>query len=399
MLTGVAAAVYVFLETGSAFWLGALTALTAAPTLLVAVIAPWIDRRRRRSVMLLADLVAATAPATLLVLALAGELAVWHLLVGGAVSGFGTALQLVASQAALPSLVPPDQLDRANGLRQLGPAIAIVAAPALATPLLVFGGLELVFAIDLVSFGIGVAALLLSRFDDRLSANVDDDGSWRSAWTWLRRSDPALLALMLATAVVNLAFAVFNVALLATGTDVVGAGRVGLVLSAGGLAMIAGSIHAGRHGLDPDRIRSVCRGLIAAMAGCLVAAARPSGALLALGCVIALGFVPIVNATMATIYNDRVPVAMQGRVFALRGAISQVLLPVGSLMAGVVIVRVAGPALDAPLAGPVLRAAVGGDSRAAALTLAMVGLTLGAVAAGLARSPLRRAFREGPDLQ
>ena len=36
------------------------------------------------------------APAVLLLLAFAGELAVWHLLVGGAVSGFGTALQMVA---------------------------------------------------------------------------------------------------------------------------------------------------------------------------------------------------------------------------------------------------------------------------------------------------------------
>lgn len=398
LLTGVAAAVYVFLETGSAFWLGTLTAVSAAPALLVAGFAPWIDRRSRRSVMLLADTVAAVGPATLLLLAVGGRLEIWHLLVGGAISGFGTALQMVASQAALPSLVPRDQLDRANGLRQLGPAVAIVLGPALATPLLVHGGLEAVFVVDLASFAVGIGALLLSGFRDAAPEPATDDGSWRSAWTWLHTSDPMLLWLMGATAVVNLAFAVFNVALLATGTEVVGPARVGLVLSVAGLAMIVGSIDAGRRGLHPDRIRTLCLGLGAAMVGCLIAAARPSGIALGFGCIVALGFVPKVNAAMATIYNDRVPPRMQGRVFALRGAISQILQPVGALLAGVLIVRVAEPSLDSPFVGGVFRTVVGGADRGSALTLAAVGLVLGIAALTIAVSPLRRALRATPGL-
>ena len=162
--------------------------------------------------------------------------------------------------------------------------------------------------------------------------------------------------------------------------------------------MIGGSLIAGQRGLHPDRIRTLSRGLVAAMLGCLIGALRPSGLLLAAGCVVALGFVPFVNAAMATIYNDRVPPPMQGRVFALRGAVSQVLQPIGALVAGLIISGVAGPALEAPVLGDVLRPAVGGTGRGAALTLAGVGVSLGLVAVALGRSRLRDELRAGSRL-
>ncbi len=391
MLTSVAVAVFVFIETGSAIWLGALSALTAAPTIAVAWFAPFIDRRGRRVSMLLADLLAATAPATLILLAAAGHLDVWHLAVGGMVSGFGTALQLAASQAALPSLVPGEAFDRANGLRQLGPAASMVIGPAAATPLLIHGGIELVLLVDLATFLVGFTAVALTRFAETAPATPEDDGSRRAAWIWLRDHDPALLTLMAATAVINLAFAFFNVGMLATAITTVGPARMGTIVSIGGAAMIAGSLVAGARPAGPDRIRTLAMGLGVAAVGCAVAASRPAGLAIGLGVAITLAFIPMVNAAMATIYNDRVPTRMQGRVFALRGAVGQLLQPVGSLAAGIVIAEVASPALDAD--GPLtslLRALIGGGpERGSALILLAVALVLASLGWAMAGSQIR----------
>ena len=54
-MSAIGVAVYVFIETGNALWLGALTALAALPSVLVAPFAGWIDRYPRRTVMLAAD--------------------------------------------------------------------------------------------------------------------------------------------------------------------------------------------------------------------------------------------------------------------------------------------------------------------------------------------------------
>ena len=390
ILTAVAASLYVFLETGSALWLGVLAAATAAPSIAVAAFSPWIDRFGPRRSMLVADATAAISPVVLLSLALGGRLEPWHLLVGGAITGLGTAVQHAAGQAALPLLLDEEDLARANALEQIGPAVGIVVGPALATPILVHVGIEAILLIDLASFVIGFGAVLVTRLDAAPSP-ADDDGSWQSAWTWLVDRDPALLRLMAASGVVNVVLAVFNVALVAMAVGVVGEARLGFVLAAGGVAMLIGAVSAGRVRPGHDRIRLFSLTLVVVGGGSAVAAFRPNGWLLVVGVVIVLSVVPITNAALATLYSERVPPAMQGRVFALRGSVSQVLQPAGSLLGGLVVARVAEPALgrDGRLA-EVLSSLVGGTAgRGAALTLMGCGVALGVLAVAMLRSRLR----------
>lgn len=387
-MTGVA--VFVYLETGSEAWLGVLAALVGLPVLLVGPFLGRLDRVPRRTGMLVGDVVAAVGPMVALGLSLFGQLQPWHLAAAAFAGGAGSAIQGPAALAAVPALVERPALDRANGLMQLGPAVGLVIGPMLATPLVVQWGIRAVLLVDLITFLIAISATAATRFVD-VDVDVEggpagadevvDDRSWSAGWRWLRGPGQPLLALLLVLSAVNFGLAMFNVALLALATSVGGPARAGSALAIGGLVLVVGSLAVGRRGLPRGRIATISRGLLVFAAGSLVAGVRPVFGLVVLGVAIALVGVPAVNAAVSTLFHERVPASLHGRVFGLRGAIGQALQPVGAIVAGLLIARVLAPAVDGD--GPVGRVAslvIGvGPGRGAAALVLLVGLGLGVV--------------------
>jgi MFS family permease len=385
-LSAVGVAVYVYLETGSEVWLGALAALAALPIVIVGPFLGLVDRFPRRSVMITADMLAAIGPSTALLLAVTGRLEVWHLVVAGFLGGLGTAVQTPASMAALPSLVEPEAIGRANGLAQLGPALGLVAGPVLATPLVAWWGIKAVLLADLATFLVGMLLTLLTPFADAIDdPEIADDRSWRAAWVWLRESGRPLLVLLVAMSAINFSLAFFNLALLVVATNVGGAARAGVALGAGGAAMIAGSLIVAHRGVSHQRIRTIVRTLVLVSAGTAVAASRPVFGLVVVGVALALVGVPAVSAAVATVFHERVPASMHGRVFGLRATISQTLGPIGAVIAGFVITNLAAPALEpnGVLSGTIGQLIGTGPDRGAALVMLCVAGALLALATGL----------------
>ncbi|MFK8023009.1 MAG: MFS transporter [Ilumatobacter sp.] len=395
-LSGVGVGVYVFIETGSAAWLGVLAALSSLPYLLTSPLLPFTDRFARRTVMIAADAFAAIGPAIAVALALADRLEVWHLVAAGFVGGLGNSLQWPASQAAIPALVAPSELDRANSLSQLGNAGGIVLGPALATPLVARWGIEAVLLVDLATFVVAVATTVSVRFVDAVDDDdVADDRTWAAARTWLGGPGRPLVAVLAIVAMANFLLAFFSVAILVIATDVGGIARAGLVLGVAGAAMIVGSLVSAQRGVPADRVKAMAAGIVTVGLGLLVASLRPSLVLLSIGVFVALGAVPLVNATTSTIFHENVPASMQGRVFGLRSAIGRSFEPIGSLLAGFLIATVAAPAMvaDGRLASTVGRVIGTGAERGAALVVAIVGVALVALGYRLASSPIRDHFR------
>jgi MFS family permease len=119
------------------------------------------DRFDRRRVMIIADILRGLAIAAIGVLAVAGEVELWHLVVLVAFYGAGEALFMPSFTAIVPDIVPRDLLVEANALdifvrtmtaRMAGPAIGGVAIGAFGT-----GG---AFLLDAASFGVSALALL-----------------------------------------------------------------------------------------------------------------------------------------------------------------------------------------------------------------------------------------------
>jgi MFS family permease len=308
-----------------------------------------------------------------------------------------------AAHAAVPLLVTPAALGRANGLNQLGPALGFVIGPAMATPLVAAWGVQSVLIVDAVTFVVAVATTAAVRFGDGAARTtgqqVADDRSWRPAWRWLRTSGRPLLTLIAAMAVINWCLGFYNVALQVLAIDVAGSANAGLVFGIAGAAMVAGSLWVGRRGVPHRRMRALTHGLALMALGAVVSAVRPSLWCLIGGVFVALALVPAVNASTSTIFHEHVPPTMQGRVFGLRFAIGRALDPFGSVLGGVVVARLAEPAMaeDGAAASTLGRIIGTGEGRGAALVLLGVAGALVLLAVRLRRSPAFAALDVASD--
>src|SRR4029077_10772617 len=119
------------------------------------------DRFDRRSVMLAADLGRLVAIAGLAILAIAHVLRLWELVTLVAVYGIGTAFFTPAFEAMVPTLLPREDLAAANSLDQfVRPIAGRLAGPAIGGALVAGLGAGAAFAVDAVSFGGSLLALL-----------------------------------------------------------------------------------------------------------------------------------------------------------------------------------------------------------------------------------------------
>jgi hypothetical protein len=144
-------------------------------------------------VMIIADILRGLAIAAIGVLAISGELELWHLVVLVAFYGAGEALFMPSFTAIVPDIVPRDLLVEANSLdifvrtmtaRMAGPAIGGVAIGAFGT-----GG---AFLLDAASFGVSALALLAmssrplaAREPTSVLADVADGLRFVRSQTWL----------------------------------------------------------------------------------------------------------------------------------------------------------------------------------------------------------------------
>ncbi|HSM66501.1 MAG TPA: MFS transporter [Ilumatobacteraceae bacterium] len=388
-VAGIGVAVHVFLASGNALWLGLLGAAAGLPFVVLAPLLGSIDRFDRRMVMIVGDSIAALGTLAALAFALAGRLEVWHLVIAAIVGGVGTAIQVPASQAVVPALVDHDQLDRANGFAQIGPAGGLVAAPVIATVLVSQWGITAVLILDAATFAVAVIVTALTplRTDDRARSADEttrddaDVAGWAPVVAWMRSSGRGVAVLLVLMATVNLCLGFFNVALVAV-VATIDVALAGLPLAVGGLSMLGVGLVVGRRGLSDRRMPAVTLGVSMLAVGCALCGLRPSLVLVALGTAIALAGVPILSAASTTMLHEAVPSGMHARMFAVRGGISRALDPIGSVVAGVLISVLAEPAMSpgGSLGGSIGRLLSTGDGRGAALVLILVAPALGLVA-------------------
>ncbi|GAB3610012.1 MFS transporter [Humibacter ginsengiterrae] len=108
--------------------------LSAAETLAFLVIGlpvgAWVDRMRKRRVMMAADLVRALALASIPLLWWLGLLQIWYLYVVGAVVGGATVFFDVTYQSYVPRIVPSRQVTAANSGLETSAQVARVGGPA-----------------------------------------------------------------------------------------------------------------------------------------------------------------------------------------------------------------------------------------------------------------------------
>jgi len=154
----------VLLLHATEFEVGLLTAANVAAFLLIGLPAgAWIDRMRKRHVMIWADSVRAVALGLLPLLWWMGMLQMWHLYVVALVMGVATVFFDVSYQSVIPSLVEPSQIAEANGKLQATEQLANISGPAIGGWLIAVLAAPLAILATVGTYVASFVALLLTR--------------------------------------------------------------------------------------------------------------------------------------------------------------------------------------------------------------------------------------------
>ena len=147
--------IWMYQQTQSATAMGLMQVFFITPFLLMSPFAGvMVDRYNRKLMMMVSDLAAIIATGGIFILLALGRLEFWHLYFAAALNGIGNTFQWPAYSAAISTMIPKEQLGRANGLMSLMEAGPGVVAPLLAGALLPVIGLTGILSIDVLPFSL-----------------------------------------------------------------------------------------------------------------------------------------------------------------------------------------------------------------------------------------------------
>lgn len=357
-LTSFALGIWVYQATGEVTSYALVALFTVMVTLLLSPVSgALVDRWNYRVVMLASD--AASALTTLAIAGLfyTGRLELWHIYVMVAINaGFAT-FQQPAYSALTTRLVTAEQLGRASGMVQMGLAVSDLFAPLLAGMLIVRISLSGVFLIDFGTFLFAVITLLLVRLPTQAKrvSSLPSVG-WnvhallqetRLGWTYVA-ARPGLLGLLAYLAIANFASGIINSILVPMLLHLTTTENIGLIISIAGGGMFVGSLIMSAWGGPKRRIQGVLVSETIKGLGIILIGLCPEAWLVALGAVVAHFTIPFSAASNQAIWQVKIPLEMQGRVFAIRQMVSRSIMPLAFLLAGPLADRLFEPLMRSP---------------------------------------------------
>jgi MFS family permease len=353
-MTQFALTIWAYQETGSVTALGIVNTAFIVPFLLLSPIAgAMVDRYNRKLMMMLSDLTAITATAGIFIIYLTGELQMWHLYVAAAVNGLGNTFQWPAYSAAISTMVPKEKYSRANGMMSLVESGPAVLAPILAGILLPFIHLNGILLIDLVTFFLAVAALMLVHIpqpEKTVEGQAGEGGIFREAlygfqYIFARRGLLGLLVFFIClNFVIGLSAPTAAFILSRTGND---STALGAVRSAAAIGAVVGGLLVGLWGGFNRRMKSIFIG--EALTGLFVLLLFGLGRSLPfwMAAVLVGEIFPVfTNGASQAIWQAKVAPDVQGRVFAARRMIAWSVSPITPILAGLLADYVTEPAMQ-----------------------------------------------------
>ncbi|MGP8300096.1 MFS transporter [Streptomyces inhibens] len=346
-MAAVAVPLLILARHGSPLQLGLASSAMAAAHMIAVVPAGVIaDRWDRRRLMLGCQVLRVLGMVSLAGALLLDRYAFWHVLLVVVLEGFLGSVFDPAEHAALPQVVPPDQLSTAVARNAARPYIATLVGPGVAGFL--FSALPLgPFVANAVMFALSSVALCFLRLPRGRSAPVrsgdgrDDDGrdhggpddgnddgaprtgstgqDFAAGFRWVL-GQPVIRTTMAWMLITNLAFSALLIVLLAlSGEDKVGAGELGLTMACFGAGGLLGGLFAARmHAAARPPVILLGFTWTAALGAALMAVVPtglPQGALLGL---MAL-FAPLANTTVLTYQLTVTPDELRGRMSGVAG--------------------------------------------------------------------------------
>ncbi|MEA2536256.1 MAG: hypothetical protein QOF11_490 [Chloroflexota bacterium] len=262
-----------------------LRALQLLPGLLLGLFAgAWVDRLRRRPIMIVADIGRAVLLGSIPVAAVAGVLGLGQLyLVTFLAAGLTTFFD-VADRAYLPTVVQPSQLVPANSALTASASVAEFSAFGVSGFLIQLFSAPLAIAVDAVSFLVSALFLGSIRRPEPAQPRVDArEPVLREIRKGLRLvgGSPILRALAGAGAASHVMWGVFGTSYLLFASRDIGLGpaAIGVIAGLGGAGSFVGAVLAGRSARRLGVGRTILIGMLGFTIGSAFIPLAPQGAL------------------------------------------------------------------------------------------------------------------------
>jgi len=304
-----------------------------------------VDRYNRRGMMLVYDVLSFAAITILLIFETRGLLTVWHLYIAAVFQGVGFAFQTPSYSAAITTMVSKKEYVRANGILSLLDSAPGIFGPILAVLLIRNIGLGGILTINLFSFVISIAALLIADIpsmphtaEGEQSHNKFVQEALYGLKYILKR--PGLLGLQLIfffgnffTGVALSITSLFTMVSLRTGGD---ASAAGTAQSAAALAAVAVGIFLSAVGGIRRPVRAIILGwILSSLFGLTLLGISQFVIVWIIAAVVDAIFEPVVNVSMDAFLQTKIPPDLQGRVFAASEFLSQLMIPFTPLVAAI----------------------------------------------------------------
>jgi len=354
-MTQFALTIWAYQETGSATALGVVSTAFIVPFLLLSPIAgAMVDRYNRKLMMMVSDLTAVIATVGLLVLHASGQLQMWHLYVAAAINGLGNTFQWPAYSAAISTMVPKENYTRANGMMSIIESGPGVLAPILAGMLLPLIGLTGILLIDVVTFFLAIAALLVvyiprptKTVDGQAgSGNLLQEALYGFRYIFARRGLLGLLLFFITlNFIIGISLSLFSPFILSrTDNNSI---SLGAVQSAAAIGAVVGGLLISLWGGFKRRMTNIflSEALIGLFLLFLFGLGRSLPVWIAV-CLIGNIFGVFSNGASQAIWQAKVAPDVQGRVFAARRMIAWITSPVTPVLAGLLADYVTEPAMQ-----------------------------------------------------
>jgi len=328
----------------SAFEVALLGVIEFLPFILISLPAGvWVDRMRRKPMLVTADVGRALLLASIPVAYWLDILTIWQLYVVGFFVGILTVFFDVAYQSYLPSLVARDQLVEGNSKLEISRSAAQLAAPGLSGVLVEAIRAPGTVLLDAISFFLSAVFLFRIRTEERAPTRTEREAGpgmkeeVKEGLRWVF-GNPYLRWIAASTATFNffgnIIFAVYLV--FAVRTLDLRPGVIGLIFTVSSIGYLAGALLANRlsrrFGVGPTIIIGAA-GSVSLLLLAIAPESNPIPFLIAAQAISGMG-VPIYNITQLSFRQAITPERLQGRMNSVMRFIVWGVMPLGSLIGG-----------------------------------------------------------------
>ena len=336
---------WVYLETRSVVATGVIGgAFSISSAVLGPVFGSFVDRNRKHRVFVvtLVASVVCFAVATLVFVSVpADELLrlrnpfFWVLVASTLFGSVAGNMRGIALSTCVTLLIEEDSRDRANGM--VGTVTGISFAITSVFSGLVIGGLGMGWAYYLTVLATlgALVHILTVRFDE---PEPEREPGQRTKFVEIGpaleaiRAVPGLGILIALAACNNLLSGVFMALMDAYGLELVSVEAWGFLWGVISLAFIAGGIAVARFGLGRSPLRLIVAGNLLNWIVCSLFTIRSSVVLIAIGMVVWLGLIPVIEAAEQTILQRAIPFDRQGRVFGFAQLVENAASPLTAFL-------------------------------------------------------------------